>query len=361
MGPLVDRVTEQGWLSMVWVKGELLSELDAAGVDPTRQLERAAQANLFDRRDWFSLVAEHLPDAAPIIARASSEGALAWLYLTRNGNRVSGLSNWYTMAFRPVLAGDGDTTRHRIMLTAIARRLAAASPGIATITLSPVPTADGSADLIARAFAKGGWQVSRYQSSTSWTASVSDMSFDDYWAARPGQLRSTYKRRLGKANFETEVLDHFDEATWADYESIYGESWKPEEGCPPFLRALAEREGEAGCLRLGICRIDGVPVAAQFWTVENGRALIHKLAHRESAKEFSPGTILSHALFRHVIDQDHVDVIDFGTGDDPYKADWMDASTPLETITAHNPRTLAGLAGSAKTALSRLVRRAPSD
>ncbi len=346
---------------MVWVKGELLSELDAVGVDPTHQLDRAAQAKLFDRRDWFSLVVEHMPGIAPIIARASSEGSLAWLFLTRDANHVTGLSNWYTMAFRPVIAGDADPARQRLMLTAIARRLAGAKPAIASVTLSPVPVQDGSADLIARAFAKGGWNITRHQSSTSWTAHVADMAFDDYWAARPGQLRSTYKRRLGKANFETDVLDHFDEAAWADYESIYAESWKPEEGSPPFLRALAQREGEAGCLRLGICRIDGVAVAAQFWTVENGRALIHKLAHRESAKEFSPGTILSHAMFRHVIDQDQVEVIDFGTGDDPYKADWMDAAAPLETVTAYNPRTLAGLAGSAKAGLSRLVRRAPSD
>ena len=76
-----------------------------------------------------------------------------------------------------------------------------------------------------------------------------------------------------------------------------------------------------------------------------------------SAKEFSPGTILSHAMFRHVIDQDRVDVIDFGTGNDPYKADWMDASAPLDTIKMFNPRTLAGLAGAVRARLSGLVRR----
>jgi Acetyltransferase (GNAT) domain len=346
---------------MVWVKGELLSEIDTISVDPTRQLARDAQGNLFDRREWFALVANHMPENSPIIARASSEGALAWLFLTRSGDRVTGLANWYTMAFRPLYSGDSDPARQQMMLTAVARRLAAARPAIASITLAPVPVVDGTSETVSRAFEKGGWRISRHQSSTSWTATVSGMSFDEYWAARPGQLRSTYKRRLGKANFDTVVLDHFDEQAWADYESIYAESWKTEEGSPTFLRALAEREGAAGCVRIGICRIDGEAVAAQFWTVENGRALIHKLAHRESAKEFSPGTILSAAMFRHVIDKDHVDIIDFGTGNDPYKADWMDTSAPLETIIAYNPRTLAGLAGSAKAALSRLVRRGAND
>ena len=342
---------------MVWVKGELLSEIDAPGVDPTLQLARETQPCLFDRRDWFSLVTQTMPDHAPIIARAFSEGVLAWLFLARKGNHATALANWYTMAFRPVFSGGSDGTRYRPLLIAMARRLAVARPKLASITLSPVPRGDGTVAEISAAFGKAGWIVSSHQSSTSWTATVSGMSFDDYWASRPGQLRSTYKRRLGKAAFETMVLDHFDSASWADYESIYAESWKPEEGSPAFLRGLAEGEAAKGCLRLGICRIDGVAVAAQFWTVENGRALIHKLAHRESTKEFSPGTILSHAMFRHVIDQDHVDVIDFGTGNDPYKADWMDTSAPLDTILMFNPRTLAGLAGAVRARLAGLVRR----
>src|SRR3546814_12565678 len=72
----------------------------------------------------------------------------------------------------------------------------------------------------------------------------------------------------------------------------------------------------AGHLRMGIARRDGLAVAAQLWTVENGVALIHKLAHREDAGAGSPGTLLSHASFRPVIDTDTVPRIDFGTGDD---------------------------------------------
>ena len=50
-------------------------------------------------------------------------------------------------------------------------------------------------------------------------------------------------------------------------------------------------------LRLGLARHVGAVIAAQFWTVENGVAYIHKLAHRESAKPLSAGTTLSAALF----------------------------------------------------------------
>ena len=73
-------------------------------------------------------------------------------------------------------------------------------------------------------------------------------------------------------------------AAWADYEAVYAASWKPEEGSPAFLRALAEQEGAAGTLRLGIARRGGRPVAAQLWTVESGVATIHKLAYVEDER-----------------------------------------------------------------------------
>ncbi|OYW50057.1 MAG: hypothetical protein B7Z34_07320 [Novosphingobium sp. 12-62-10] len=75
---------------------------------------------------------------------------------------------------------------------------------------------------------------------------------------------------------------------------------------------------------MGIAEIGGQPVAAQFWTVEGGTAFIHKLAHDERFRKQSPGTLLSAAMFEHVIDRDGVSLVDFGTGNDPYKRDWME-------------------------------------
>jgi hypothetical protein len=332
---------------MKWVKGELLTDLDAPGVDPTRQLHREAQPSLFNRRSWFARVWNHFPTPAvsPIIARATSEGSIAWLFLARdtNGN-ASALANWYSFSFSVVFKGDPDEAHRRAMVTAMAKRLGSAKPAIAKISLGPVARSDGSTELLTRSFSRARWRVISTQISTSWTATVSGVSFAEYWEARPGQLRSTYSRKKAKAAFDVVIYDSFDADAWAEYEDVYADSWKPEEGAPAFVRETAQCESEAGCLRLGICRIDGVAVAAQYWTVENGVAYIHKLAHRESAKPLSPGTILSHALFKHVIDVDKVSKIDFGTGDDSYKADWMDTREPLDQIICYNLRTLSGRA-----------------
>jgi hypothetical protein len=344
---------------MAWVKGELLTSIDAASLDPTAQLSRDSQPSLFNRIDWLKRVLRHSRSGSTaLIARAASEGKLAWLFLKYVGKgELKGLANWYTFAYRPVFAGNPDEARKLLMLKAIAKRIRKMRSAPNQISLSPVPRSDGSSDLLRRAFKQAGWLVFTNQASTSWIAHVAGLSFEDYWAARPSQLRNTYKRKNGKADFDVVIYDRFDETAWEEFEAVYGDSWKPEEGAPAFLRETAAFEGAAGCLRLGICRLEGVAVAAQYWTVEAGTAYIHKLAHRENTRELSPGTVLSTALFRHVIDQDKVDIIDFGTGNEAYKADWMDESAPLDSIEAYNRSRVAGLTGAAKAFISSLVAR----
>ena len=65
------------------------------------------------------------------------------------------------------------------------------------------------------------------------------------------------------------------------------------------------------------------------------------MAHRESAKPLSPGTTLTAALMERVIDHDGVSLVDFGTGDDAYKRDWMEDARPryrLECWRKGDPR-----------------------
>ena len=103
-------------------------------------------------------------------------------------------------------------------------------------------------------------------------------------------------------------------------------------------------------------------MAAQFWTCEHGEALIHKLAYDERHAKASAGTLLTHALFRHVIDKDKVDLVDYGTGSDAYKRDWMEAARPRFRLTAVRPFHPANwpemIRSSLGRALAPLVRRA---
>jgi hypothetical protein len=229
--------------------------------------------------------------------------------------------------------------------------------GVRRLSLSPLR----GDDPLPPALKRSGWMTRLGQTSVNWRVRTAGMSFDEYWASRPSQLRNTVKRRARAAKLDIRIHDVFDEQAWSDYESVYRASWKQAEGSPGFMRALARAEGQAGTLRLGLAYREGRPVAAQFWLVENGVATIHKLAYREDARQFSPGTILSVEMFRRVIDLDRVDLIDFGTGGDGYKADWMSESVPLYTLTAYDMLSFGGLFGLARSLLSKLVARVRSD
>jgi hypothetical protein len=234
--------------------------------------------------------------------------------------------------------------------------LAARERGIARVELAPVATPGP----LREAFERAGWRVYVTAKTGNWRIETQGMDFATYWATRPAQLRNTAKRRAKAAGLEIEIYDRFDPAAWSDYESVYRQSWKPEEGSFPFLRDLARQEGAAGTLRLGVARKDGRPVAVQLWLIENGEACIHKLAYAEDAKAMSPGTLLGMEMFRRALDTDHVRAIDYGTGDDAYKKDWMAERRVLWRIEAFNPRTPSGLAGAARAAASALVRRVRS-
>ena len=61
-------------------------------------------------------------------------------------------------------------------------------------------------------------------------------------------------------------------------------------------------------------------------------------------------------MFRHAIDIDKVARIDFGTGDDTYKNDWMEDERPLYQIDLYNLRRPASWIPALKSYISALVR-----
>lgn len=325
---------------------KLFDDLDAVAHDAGGALDRTQQPSLFDRLDWYRLIAAHDPEARPLIARARNGVASTWLFLSDAAETLRGLTNWYSLRYAASHIGIEESQIK--LLTNIAIELRSDS----RVEFGPI---DESSPLPS-AFRAAGWIVDVRPMTIGWDVTTDGGDFEAYWAARPGRLRSTARRKAKAAGLDIAIHTQFSDAAWADYEAVYQASWKPEEGAPAMLKALAEAEGAAGTLRLGIARKDGRPVAAQLWLVECGVATIHKLAYAEDMKALSPGTILSAAMFRHAIDVDKVARIDFGTGDDPYKRDWMERKMILYRMTAYNPSRPAGLAGAARAKASALVR-----
>lgn len=299
----------------------------------------------FDRLEWWRNLAETC-DLFPLIAVAQDGSQRAALALLRRQRTIVPLANWYSFRMAALSTTGADRAA---LFAALASDLIGQAP---RITLDKLSAED--ADLLTASFRAAGWSVWRDQCDINHVLAVGGRSFAEYLAGRPGPLRTTLKRKAGKVSVA--LYRAFDAQAWADYEAVYAASWKPHEGSPAFLRRFAEEEGAAGRLRMAVGRAEGRPVAAQFWTVEAGTAFIHKLAHTEDSKALSPGTTLSAALFEEVIDRDRVSLVDFGTGDDGYKRDWMeqvraryrlDLLRPLwpgnwPALTRHALRRLAG-------------------
>ncbi len=322
--------------------GTALGRPDAGGV---------GQHHLFDRIDWFeALHGACLPDSTPLIGQAQTDDGSLWLFLHQRGRHVGALSHWYSFAWRPVWHGLVRTPALDRLATGLKRRAA-------TLDLGPLPQSDGSASLVAGALRRTGWIVRMTVTGTNHWLDTNGRNFDEWWAKRPGALRSTVQRKAKKGLVALEIRYDFDDALWDEFQAVYSASWKPVEGFPDFLRQWARTEATAGTLRLGVARIDGIAVAAQFWSVDDGIAYIHKLAHVAGHDALSPGTLLTHALFRHAFDVDRVQRIDFGTGDDGYKRDWMEESAPLITVRAWNPASPAAWPGIAIMLAKRVAAR----
>jgi hypothetical protein len=340
----------------LWVKGEIFNNLDDVAISARGSLDRHAQSSLFDRLEWFRRTYQFAsPDGIPLIFRARSDGSDCYLFLFAKQRVAQALGSWYTLNFRPVFTGLPDEKTKMALLVAIARRL---KKEVGRVSIGPMSVED--ADLVRAAFDRARWISSIKETTVCWTVATENLSYADYIAARPGEVRSTIKRKRNKFGISTTVFDRFDGVAWDAYQQIYAESWKPKEGSPEFLRDMALAEGIAGTLRLGLAYHEDKPVAGQLWTVENGHAIIHKLSHLEAAVEMSPGTILTAAMFEHALDRDHVALVDFGTGDDRYKRDWMDTRTPLMAITLNNPLSRKGFAGVIHGGIDMLVGRRAS-
>ena len=171
-------------------------------------------------------------------------------------------------------------------------------------------------------------------------------NFEEYWKARPSRLRTTVRRKLAQARAQAADFycyrEEFSEAIGM-YDEIYHASWKAAEPHPHFMANMVGKLSRDGFVRLGIMTLAGKPVAAQIWLVCGRKGTIFKLAHRQDAADFSPGTLLTHWMISTLVHEDQLDEIDFGRGDDAFKRDWLKKSRLQIGLVAGNWKSRDGL------------------
>jgi CelD/BcsL family acetyltransferase involved in cellulose biosynthesis len=320
--------------------------------------------SVFTAPDWFATLeaACPAPGAEPLLLEATDRHGSTLLAMRRRGHgRVESLSNYYAAQFDPASTDEASAVRHAPLFADwLARQRAG------TLRLHPLTPDTAFWRAFTAALKQRGYWVDHYFTFGNWYHPCEGDDWARYLATRPSRLRHTIVRSRRKAaatpGFRMRVLEASATpeqvaAAVQDFKTVYARSWKKPEPYPSFIGDLCTFAHRRGWLRIGLCHLDGEPVAAQIWLVTAGVASIFKLAYDERHASRGVGTLVSAALSEHVLDIDRVAQIDFLAGDDPYKAEWMARRRERHGIVAFNPLTLTGLADAALHYGARLMRR----
>jgi len=287
--------------------------------------EQGEKNCIFFSRPWFENLTTALDDDQAMVLACVVAGkkVLAILPLMKStGNTWFSLKHRYTTHYSLLLA-DNDQQQILACLVQGLNQLP-----LSALLLEPVADNDRRLDGLQQIMETAGFSCERLFRLYNWIYRVQGQSYEDYMAARPAKLRNTIsrkKRKLDREHGYEISLFSGDEVPQAmsSYYAVYSASWKANEQYVDFLDGIVEGFSKPGWSRLAILYVNGQPIAAQLWFVLHGKASIFRLAYDEAWKQYSPGSILTSFLMEYVIDVDEVEEIDFLTGNDAYKQEWM--------------------------------------
>ncbi len=296
---------------------------------------QAEKESVFFSRPWFENLVQNGLDEGHSVAFAcvqDDDRVLAMLPLSwRESGHYLSLKNLYGSLSTLLL----DKNRPQATLACLVDGLRQLP--VKYLQLDPIAENDRTMDLLQQAFEAIGYTCQRYFRFYNWIYRTEGQSYADYLASRATRVRNTLARKQRKLEREHGYSIRLFNAGnlqqgLADYHAVYSASWKANELFTGFVEGLADSFSKRGWLRLAILYIDNRPAAAQFWFVAYGKASIFKLAYDEAWKRYSPGTILTAYLMEHVIDSDQATEIDFLSGNDAYKQEWMSERRQRERL-----------------------------
>ena len=290
--------------------------------------EQGEKDSIFLSRPWFeSLTATALDaDHGMVLACVvTGDKVMAMLPLMEH----SEVKIWYSLrhGFTPLyslLLSDDDQEQ---VLNCLAQALSELP--VKGLLLEPVADDDSTLNIFQRVMETAGFRCEHSFRDYNWIYRLQGQSYEDYMAVRPAHLRNTITRKKRKLEREHGFEIHLymgDEVPqhMAEYNAVYNASWKQNEiSNAEFMDHFVGCFSRVDWSRLAILYVKGQPVAAQLWFVCHGKASIFRLAYDKAWRRYSTGSILTSFLMAYVIDTEKVKEIDFLTGNDFYKQDWM--------------------------------------
>jgi CelD/BcsL family acetyltransferase involved in cellulose biosynthesis len=338
-------------------------------------VERCASLQFDQSLEWYAVLAAHALEGEQRVriyvvldAREEAVAVLPMRYTPRGSwlaeRPLQALATYYTSLYAPIVAPDADQTA---ALAALAGALGADRGDWDLLDFAPLDEHAALTRMFQEQLERVGLTVERYFRFGNWYLPTGQRSFAEYLATRSSQLRNTVTRKGKKLRSQSDVRIEVvsDPASLephlAAYQQVYAASWKVPEPFVQFVPEMVRALARCGWLRLGVVYLEAVPIAAQLWFVKSGTAYIFKLAYDEQHQSLSAGSVLTTTLMAHVMDVDRVEAVDYLTGDDAYKKDWMTERRERIGLRVYNRRSLRGAFAAAKTYaapyLKRLLRR----
>ena len=283
------------------------------------------KGSIFFSRPWFENLTSVLNDdeAMALACVVTDKKVMAILPLIKStGNTWYSLKHRYTTHYSLLLVDDDQ----ELVLACLGQGLSQLP--LHALLLEPVANDDSRLIGLQRVMEISGFKCEHIFRHYNWIYRVQGQSYEDYMATRPTRLRNTISRKKRKLErehgYEIRLFTGDDvPSSMSDYYTVYNASWKANEQYVSFLDGIVAGFSRQGWSRLAVLYVNGQPAAAQLWFVLHGKANIFRLAYDEAWKPYSPGSILTSFLMEYVIDVDKVEEIDFLTGNDAYKQDWM--------------------------------------
>jgi ribosomal protein S18 acetylase RimI-like enzyme len=320
----------------------------------TPLFEQASQDSLFYSRHWFYLLEHSIFHSAVRVFTVSLNDASPLLilpcYESKQGTELHALSNYYSALYKPLCHS---SYPHMVaVVDALIREIN--RHHYQRICLQPMPK-DRAYEQLEQRFAHHAYTTKPFFCFGNWYEPIETSVFTDYLSHRPSQLRNTLRRKEKKLT-DYHIIISSDlkeiEILFPHYQTVYAKSWKGDEAYPDFIEEMVFSLAQRGAMRVAIAYIANEPAAAQLWMISqssdtkcgqrNNIASIYKLAYDPRFKNSSIGSILTEAMFKHVIEQDRVSKIDYLSGDDAYKKDWMSHRNERWGLLMYNKRTFKG-------------------
>ncbi|MDP2560849.1 GNAT family N-acetyltransferase [Psychrobium sp. 1_MG-2023] len=311
-------------------------------------MRRQAANNLYLSELWFSTMMnaglEADAQVSIYVVENDQQQCLALAFLRtpagQNGSKfahwvlsrhsLAGLTNFQS-SFFSVLVDDEDSDSQTALVKLIGY-LVKSKPRWHLIDLNLMAPQTMAYKVIHQTLNQSNFYCQPYLYKGNWYERFAFADFEQYVSSRSKSNKKAIKnyqrkcRKLQRQQRMTiKLFSQADEAELAVgiYLEIYQQSWKEPDLFEQFYPQLIRRAAAQGRLRFLCIYLDGNPVAFEFAIVTGTQCVMMRTAYIQAYQHDSVGAIAIMLMVEHVIEQDGVTELDFGTDDDRYKQTWV--------------------------------------